>query len=329
MMKETKPKLDANGQIQHLIDKGVKFNRISVEEALLYLNENNNYFKLTSYRKNFPKHPAGNQEGQYIDLDFAMLKDLAIIDMRLRYVLVHMALDVEHFAKVKLIKNIVASNHDGYEIVDDYISNLKNNDLQNGTNQYDRLKLELERNKQNPYCGDIISKYHQDYPIWAFVEIIPFGSFINFYKFCACQLQSTDLINDVYLFLPLKELRNACAHNNCLINDLRSKAMHHSLNRGIAHLLRNNGISATVLNGKTSNERIRQIVTLLYTHNFIVLSEGVHKHVSDVLADFITRMNRNKEYYKTNDTITTTFEFLEKVIDILFATGYNISTRKK
>ena len=94
-----KPILDTDGQIAHLQAKGVKFEKMSVEDAKQYLTKNNNYFKLRAYRKNFPKHPGGDFEGQYIDLDFAMLKDLAIIDMRLRYVLIHLALDIEHFAK--------------------------------------------------------------------------------------------------------------------------------------------------------------------------------------------------------------------------------------
>lgn len=61
-----KPKLSTEGQIEHLQSKGVKFEKISVEEAKAYLQANNNYFKLRAYRKNFPKHPDGERKGQYI-----------------------------------------------------------------------------------------------------------------------------------------------------------------------------------------------------------------------------------------------------------------------
>lgn len=37
--------------------------------------KNNNYFKLRAYRKNFEKYVGGAKNGQYINLDFAMLKD--------------------------------------------------------------------------------------------------------------------------------------------------------------------------------------------------------------------------------------------------------------
>ena len=40
-----------------------------------YLEENNNYFKLVSYRKNFHKYENGENEGKYIELDFKMLEE--------------------------------------------------------------------------------------------------------------------------------------------------------------------------------------------------------------------------------------------------------------
>ena len=82
MYKNTKPMLDAEELIEHLEEKGVKFELISKEEAKKYLKENNNYFKLVSYRKNFQKYENGSNKGKYIDLDFKMLMDLSIIDTR-------------------------------------------------------------------------------------------------------------------------------------------------------------------------------------------------------------------------------------------------------
>ena len=101
---KTKPQLTPQEQVEHLKKKGVKFNFKSEDEAINYLSKNNNYFKLRSYRKSFEKYVGGDKDGMYIDLDFAMLKDLAIIDMRFRYTLLLMSLDIEHFEKVRLLK---------------------------------------------------------------------------------------------------------------------------------------------------------------------------------------------------------------------------------
>jgi len=182
-----KPQLTPKEQIEHLKKKGVKFNYISEDEAIKYLSDNNNYFKLRAYRKSFEKYTEGENKGKYIDLDFAMLKDLAIIDMRFRYTLLLMSLDIEHFEKVRLLKYISESSDDGYNIVDSYLSELKKTeaDTSNDKMPYTSLMNEIHRNKDSEYCGGMISKYDTHYPVWAFVEIIPFGSFINFLYFCA------------------------------------------------------------------------------------------------------------------------------------------------
>jgi len=119
-----KPKLNIADQILHMESTGIRFKHISKESAKKYLEENNNYFKLTAYRKNFSKHPDGPKLNKYIDLDFSYLIDLAIIDMRLRYLLLLMCLDVEHFSKVRLMKALEQSEDNGYDIVESYKASL-------------------------------------------------------------------------------------------------------------------------------------------------------------------------------------------------------------
>lgn len=63
----TKPKLSLEGQIEHLKKKGVLFNIMNEESAKEYLTQHNNYFKLTAYRKNYDKHPDGENKGKYIN----------------------------------------------------------------------------------------------------------------------------------------------------------------------------------------------------------------------------------------------------------------------
>lgn len=54
-----KPKLSLDEQIEHLKDKGILFNIMDESDAKKYLEQNNNYFKLTAYRKNYNKHQMG------------------------------------------------------------------------------------------------------------------------------------------------------------------------------------------------------------------------------------------------------------------------------
>lgn len=335
MDKALKPMLDIDGQIQHLLSKGVRFEKMSETDAREYLRKNNNYFKLRAYRKNFPKHPGGQLVGQYINLDFAMLKDLAIIDMRLRYTLLQMVLDVEHFAKIKLLRAVEDSDNDGYEIVESFFLSLQESDKKNNTSRYNSLIHELDRNKNNPYCGGIISKYEGCYPVWAFIEIVPLGSLINFLMFSADMLNRDDLQDDAYLLLTIRALRNATAHSNCILHNMGAKDSTHAVNYGLQRELMNRSqaagieISKATRKNQLKNTRMAQIATLLYAHSTIVTSEGVHDRTQKLLFDIVSRMYYHIDYYEGNKTITSSFDFFQKMVDIFFGDSYNEDTRKK
>lgn len=307
-----KPLLSTAEQIEHLKSKGITFSLMNEVDAADYLENNNNYFKLASYRKNFPKHPAGEKAGQYINLDFGQLVDLAIIDMELRYTLLHLALDVEHYAKLDILRNISSYGEDGYQIVEDYRNSLDQK-------RFDILDTEIKRNSKNAYCGGIVQKYASDMPAWAFLEIIPFGQMISFYKFCSDRFRDKKMQNNFYLLLACKDIRNACAHNSCVLNDLsagnavtRAKAgVHKALSKIPA-------LSKNVRSKKMSNERIQQIITLLYTHSEIVTSPGVKLKTAEKVKKLSARISKNASYYDNNLLIKTSFEFLITVIDNWF-----------
>lgn len=121
-MCDQKPWLTPWEQVSHLKSKGVRFRYMSEAEAVEYLTKNNNYFRLRSYRTGFPKVSDGKRKGEYVNLDFKMLVDLSIIDMLLRNEMISLTLDIEHFCKVDLLGRIEQHVEDGYEIVQDYLS---------------------------------------------------------------------------------------------------------------------------------------------------------------------------------------------------------------
>jgi len=281
----------------------------SIQDARKYLEENNNYFKLVSYRKNFNKYEQGNNKGKYINLDFKMLEDLSIIDMRLRKTMLSIVLDLEHYAKVKLLSEVEKNIKDGYSLVEKYIISLKTK------NEYDFLENELNKNIRGTYCGDLVAKYKGEYPIWVFVEIISFGRFIKFYMFVANELQNKTMIDEAYLLKNVRELRNACAHNNCILNDLKARTSNYKTNYRILNEIANIGISKETRNKRMSNSRIQQIVTLLYLNKKITTSDGVLKHQTEKLQDLKSRIEHHIDYYSKNNLIQANFNFLNKIID--------------
>ncbi|MBR5535211.1 MAG: Abi family protein [Clostridia bacterium] len=317
----TKPKLSSEEQIAHLKKKGVKFNIHTEEYAKHYLNENNNYFKLRAYRKSFKKYTAGEKSDTYIDLDFAMLKDLAIIDMRLRYLLLSLALDIEHFEKVKLLKIISDSDNDGYSIVNAYIESLREfeSSTNDGNKPYTALMHELNKKRNSEYCQGIVNSYEGNYPVWAFVEIIPFGCFISFIRFCAEYFDDKNLKDDFYLLHDVKRLRNAAAHNNCIIHDLNINNSEYKPNYNVSRFVSTlPDMSKSSRQRRMSNATMRDIVTLLYAHKRIVTSRGVIDAKTQEINNVMSRCFKHIDYYENNTLIVNTFNFLKKTVDNLY-----------
>ncbi|MDN0069561.1 Abi family protein [Collinsella ihumii] len=311
--RKRKPWLTAQGQVEHLKSKGVRFNLISEEEAGCYLENNSNYFRLRAYRTGFSKVEEGSRKGEYANLDFKMLIDLSIIDMLLRYQMLPLALDIEHFAKVKLLGAIEAHDEDGYEIVSDFIGSCDSVRFDGSIGN--RVKDEISKGRTSPYLASLISRYPQfDYPAWSFIEVITFGTFVYFYRFCARRFLDKRLMDDHYLLQSVKTLRNACAHNNCILNNLvAGEPMYraqHEVTRALGTVP---GVSAGMRRSKMRNDRMQQIATTLYTHRKFA-SVGVKRHRAQSLSEFVKRMNRNMGYYDGNCQVVSSFDFLTKVI---------------
>lgn len=341
-----KPKLSYSDQIDHLKEKGVTFNKMSENDALHYLQYNSYLFKLSAYRKNYPKDITNKR---YLHLEFATLVDLAVIDMYLRSLMLKMSLNIEHYAKVKLLERTTKKDgEDGYSIVADYL-----NSLTPEARQY--IDHELERNAKSPYCRQAYAKYKDHYPLWVFIEIISFGSFISFYKYCANRLLDADettykqvqiecrnnqipiykntkayqcrlliredkiMVSNFYLLLSIKHLRNAAAHNNCIISDLRDKSpiIYHQADIRMVKQLKVIGLSEPTIINKLSNERIMEIISCLYAHKQIVSSPGVNKHLSVELHEFSHRLFQHHDYVE-NNLMRSTFEVIILIIDKWF-----------
>ena len=119
---ERKKKLDVASQVEHMKSKGIKFNIEDEDFAINYLLNNTYYFKLKAYGKLYDKYNTGDNQGQYLNLEFAYLRDLATIDSLLRKKILSVAIDVEHYLKVKLLQDFNKSEENGYDIIEAFKS---------------------------------------------------------------------------------------------------------------------------------------------------------------------------------------------------------------
>lgn len=241
--------------------------------------------KLAAYRNNYAKQLEGKNKGQYINLEFAYLQELAEIDRELRYFILHMSLDIEHTLKVKLLKQIEDNSaEDGYTIVRELTMRDK------------RLFSRIKQHENSIYCGDLIKKYHPDYPVWALVEVISFGDFTHLCALYA-ELYGKKFVNNK-LLNSVRDIRNAAAHSNCLINKLGEK---NNTPEGevINYVKKVKNIGKGARDSKLTQKFIYDFVTLLMVYEQIIppgkLKEKRYRELDQLVN---IRCQRNKHFFE-------------------------------
>ncbi len=323
-----RPMMKISELVPYLKSKNIKFEKISEQEAEDYLRNNNNYYNLTSYKHNFLKYPspAGEYEGLYQDLDFAYLKDMAIIDHRVRLLFFKIIIDIEHYLKIRilnLIENIEEEN--GYRAVNMYLEKDFNDEK-----FPKKVHNSIFKKVGSEYYNKIFSKYDIDQdqqleniPIWEFLEIITFGELVNFYEFFSKEYNLTNELKNIFILREIVKLRNAVAHNSCLLSDLDRKDNNYAPDYKIINYLNDCEIGKETRSNKLSNSRIRQMTYALYMFNEIVTSEGIKKNVTkDINELFFERIIHHKEYYNNNGLLKSVYLYFKKIIE----KNYNVNS---
>lgn len=308
-MDHAKPKLEPDRQIAYLKEKGVSFTITSEAEALRYLAEKNTYFKLTSYRKLFPIRRGGPHDGEYAGLEFAYLQDLASIDQHMRYAFLPMTLDIEHFAKVKVVNRVgVLEDEDGYSIVRDYLASLP-------ASERKRRYRELDMARFDSCNARLVEKYHSDMPVWVFLELVSFGTLIDSYLFCANRWNDMTMKEEHYLLRQVKSLRNSAAHSSNMLLGLGEKETPLATSKMVSEALSQIGLGKRARTSKMSNPRLQQIASFLFAYRCFVVGVTSKNNAKGSLDRLTAKINEHGSYYKNNDTIRSSFDFLKTLLD--------------
>lgn len=258
-----KPLLTVPEQIAHLKSKGVTFDLCTEQEAARQLREKCQFFRIYAYRNLFDKRVGGEHDGEYANLDFAHLKALSNIDRRLRDALLPMVLDVEHFAKVRLLAAAEDNGEDGYAVMRDYFRDLPDH-------QHTYVDSELDRRMGDPYSGAIVRKYRNDMPLWVFVEVVPFGTFLRLLQYCANRWEDSGM-KDIYHQLgSTRRIRNACAHDACILNELSAQANAEKPPVSLSKALASYGFPKRLRSKWLKSPRMVQVCSLLNLYASIV-----------------------------------------------------------
>lgn len=306
--------LDVPAQIAKLKSKGVTFDLCTEDEAAAYLTDRTYFFKLYAYRTLFERRVGGPRDGQYVNLDFGHLKLLASLDRTLRYALLPMTLDVEHFARVKLVREVTErEGEDGYSIVSDHLAALNHK-------QRNRRTGEVGALSEDAYCSALVEKYTlpDDMPLWVYLELVSFGSFISIYLFCAERWGDRAMREEYFQLRQSKAARNAFAHSSNVINGFANAASAVDTNASVMRALAEAGISHRVRSAKMRNPRLQQIATLLYLHSQIVPEGTSRSRAQADIARLETEMRTVLAALPENDAIRSSFGFLMTLFDKWF-----------
>lgn len=320
-----KPKRTAQELIAMLRDeKGVRFEQMTETEAEYYLTSKNNYLRTASYRKNYDKHTTGQRVGKYINLDFAYLTELSTLDMYFRSYILPMCIDIEHALKVRIV-SAVESNpaEDGYSICDEFLA----------ANPH--IRDSIEEKADSIFTGELIDKYFNlcmvfhhtdpnhvstrtrilscDCPVWVLVEIIGFNSLIKFTQFYNRKYPNSIPI-DSRIVNPVRSLRNACAHNNCLFSNMRPRSTQPSetISRFVSGIPT---IAREERKKKLTCRPLFEFTCLMYLYQTVV-SERVRARRMEELRFFTdNRLFKHADYFESNQIISTSLAFIKKVVD--------------
>ena len=311
---QNKPKKMVSQLIEEMAERGITFNYINTESAEVYLSETNNYLRTASYRKNYQKYQRGRKQGQYINLDFAYLTELSTIDMHYRFLIQKMCSDIEHSICVKLISDIEKdSTTDGYDLVRNYLHNNP------------RELQKIEGMVVSPHTGNLLRKYftlssngnrhriqnYDDCPVWVLLELLSFGSLIVFYSDYYSRRNIGHSPRNILNLV--RSLRNAAAHNNCILFDLNSRTTIPP--REIKNFVREiSSISQTQRRSRLTSRAVLEFVALIYIYDRVVKGKVRQHRINELKDLFFVRMVEKKGYFESNDLIKQTHKFVSKIV---------------
>ena len=132
---------------------------------------------------------------------------------------------------------------------------------------------------------------------------------------------------DFYLFQGVRCLRNACAHGNCVLNDMRSgEPMFKARYAVSAAIGKVSSIGKGQRKAKLSNDRLQQVATTLFVHSRIA-SAGVRARRAEGLESLTRRMARHAAYYEGNCQVPSGFDFITKLVEAWYPAEKGLEKR--
>lgn len=281
---------------------GITFNLKSEEEASVFLAKHNYFFRLKQYADFGEK----TKSGKFTNVDFGQMVELSTVDMFLRKLILKMTLDFEHYLKVKIINDSQENPaDDGYAVVESFLE----------THNRVRHLIENLNNSSNFYNRQVFDKYKEKTSVWSIVEMLGFSDFIDFYahyyQYFHQKCEYTPHFDSV------RRLRNAAAHNTCMISNLKPQNWFKSdieINFELlgAKLDVGNGVISSCLKVPVLND----FAVMLSNYVKLISSPKIKEKTLEEMQEFFNgRMILHKDYFENVNEIKNAYHFAKDVLD--------------
>ena len=309
-----KPMLTPEEQVELLKAKGVTFERCDEAKAIEALSSRDTFLHIAAFRKMFQRHADGDNAGKYVSLDFADLLDMDELDAEVRSCFLLASQDVERIVKTRLIERIsLMPGEDGYGILADFMQS-----------QVKGYRVSIERNLRgrigkhgsaDEYTGALIAHYGEAMPIWVFLEVVPFGTLLAFYLFCASRWDDRLMRMRHSMLTEVKAVRNCCSHGTCLINGLaEGKSSEYETPHLVIEWLAEHGFkSGKSRRAKMGNRRTQQLVTCLAALDGV--RNGAPPSTIEALVQLGGALRDRAERYGQENSFVSYLSFIAKAID--------------
>ena len=286
--------------IKELERLGISFANTSTEDPTKFLTTNTYYEKLRSYLGRTP------QKDDFGGVDFQDLVELSKIDFSVSRQVLTLALAIEHALKIQIYRLIELEK----------------------TTTLKKCLAKMPKYKRHPFrCKAIqMSDYSRAYldapsthptglkvsdcALWELLESLSFGDLIKFYKIIL-QVRKLKDSNLFHYLKRVQELRNAAAHENCLLartdetghkKRKRTPTKHCEIYRLFPSCSPDSADahpSAKKEQLELSRLLLHDFCILLHVHDCLVESTGMKKHAVCELLHLSERIKEGQENFKT------------------------------
>lgn len=294
------PKLTVPQIISHMKDDlGIKFEYVYEDEAASFLQNNNYYFRLKYYMADFEK----SKKGRFLNLDFGQLRELSTIDMYLRKLLFKMSVDSEHYFKVHLV-NECQNNEadDGYAVASAFLE------------QNPHAKEEYQNQGEN-YTYNSINAGNESPCVWILAECLPFLEMTQFFEFYYDYFHlKNDFKNHFY---SVRRIRNAAAHNVCMLSSLSPVSNFKFDTEEIFRLVQAKlEISPTEINSSMKVPVLNDFAVMLEVYSKIISSPKIKSATFKEMQDFFNgRMILRRDWFSDCAKIKSAYKFSLAVLN--------------